>query len=68
VKIGINTNVTAQVLEGLNEGEKVVVAQTVKGDKSGAATGQRGRGAAGGLGGLGGSGGPGGRGGGGPRP
>ena len=27
VKIGINTNVTAQVTEGLNEGEKIVVAE-----------------------------------------
>ena len=58
VKIGINTNVSAQVLDGLKEGEKVVVAQTVKADKSAAAAGQRGRpGAAGGLGALGGAGG-----------
>jgi macrolide-specific efflux system membrane fusion protein len=35
VKIGINTNVSAQVLEGLNEGDKVVVAQAT-GKKTGA--------------------------------
>jgi macrolide-specific efflux system membrane fusion protein len=38
VKIGINTSVDAQVLEGLKEGEKVVVAQA-----TGAKTGQNGQ-------------------------
>jgi macrolide-specific efflux system membrane fusion protein len=52
VAIGIDTNVSAQVLDGLKEGERVVVAQTVKGDKSGAEGNSRGP--RGGLGGLGG--------------
>jgi macrolide-specific efflux system membrane fusion protein len=34
VKIGINTNVSAQVLEGLNEGEKVVVAEATAADRA----------------------------------
>jgi macrolide-specific efflux system membrane fusion protein len=54
VKIGINTNVSAQVLDGLKEGEKVVVAQTVKGDKSGIADNPRGPRGPRGLGGFGG--------------
>jgi macrolide-specific efflux system membrane fusion protein len=54
VKIGINTSVTAQVLEGLKEGEKVVVAQTMKGDKSGIAANPRGPRGPRGLGGFGG--------------
>jgi macrolide-specific efflux system membrane fusion protein len=61
VSIGINTNVSAEVLDGLKEGERVVVAQTVKGDKSGADANTRGP--RGGLGGFGGGGPRGGRGG-----
>jgi macrolide-specific efflux system membrane fusion protein len=43
VKIGINTNVSAQVLEGLNEGDKVVVAQA-SGQKAGAQGNRQGQG------------------------
>lgn len=34
VKVGINTNVTAQILSGLNEGEKVVVAEATAADRA----------------------------------
>ena len=37
IKVGINTNVTAQVLEGLNEGDKVVVAQSTAETRAAAA-------------------------------
>ncbi|MBI1360185.1 MAG: efflux RND transporter periplasmic adaptor subunit [Alphaproteobacteria bacterium] len=54
VKIGIDTNVSAQVLDGLKEGEKVVVAEGGKAQPSSSSSRRRGPGGLGGLGGGGG--------------
>lgn len=43
VKIGINTNVSAQVLDGLKEGDKVVIAQSTAETRSAAAQSQANR-------------------------
>ena len=63
VKVGINTNVSAQIIEGLKEGEKVVVAE-VSADQRAARSQNRNSGNP--L--MGGGGGRRGMGGGGPRP
>lgn len=61
VKVGINTNVSAQILSGLSEGEKVVTAEATAADKAARQSNQNNRnplaGGAGGRGGFGGAGG-----------